>query len=82
MGLGGGRAVWSASEMLDGHDQSVDVPAHARSAHDSLSQKRLEDVLCRVVRYAPIPVAPDDPVARGTEVNLSEFAGEEEEQEE
>ena len=63
-------------------DDWICNPSHASFAHNGLPQKRLEDVLCRVVRYAPIPVAPDDPVARGTEVNLSEFAGEEEEQEE
>ena len=37
---------WSAEEMLDGHHQTVDIPAHARAAHKGILQKRLEEDLC------------------------------------
>ena len=37
---------WSAEEMLDGHHQRVDIPAHARTTHNGLLQKRLEENLC------------------------------------
>ena len=32
--------------MLDGQHQRVDIPAHARTAHKGLMQKRLEEDLC------------------------------------
>ena len=37
---------WSAEEMLDSQHQRVDIPAHARTAHRGLLQKRLEEDLC------------------------------------
>ena len=37
---------WSTGEKLDGQDQKVDIPTHARTAHESLLQKRLENDLC------------------------------------
>ena len=37
---------WSAEEMLDGQHPKVDFPAHARTAHKGLLQKRLEEGLC------------------------------------
>ena len=37
---------WSAEEMVDGQHQTVDIPAHARTAHKGLLQKRLEEDLC------------------------------------
>ena len=42
--LGGWATSWSAEGMLDGQHQKVDVPAHARTAHKGLMQKRLEDL--------------------------------------
>ena len=48
---------WSAEEMLDGQYQRVDVPAHARTAHKGLLQKRLD------------PSCPhNDPIGQGTEL--------------
>ena len=44
--LGGWAALWSAEEMFDGQHQTVDVPAHARTAHEGPPQKRLEEDLC------------------------------------
>ena len=44
--LGGWAAPWSAEEMLNRQHQRVDVPAHARTAHKGLLQKRLEEDLC------------------------------------
>ena len=44
--LGGWARPWSAEEMLDGQHQRVDIPVHARSAHNGLLQKRLEEDLC------------------------------------
>ena len=42
----GGRAIpWSAEKMLDGQHQRVDNPAHARTVHKGLLQKRLEEDL-------------------------------------
>ena len=32
-----------AEEMLDGHHQRLDIPAHARTAHKGHLQKRLEE---------------------------------------
>ena len=44
--LGGWATPWSAEEMLDGRRQRVDIPAHARTVHKGLLQKRLEEDLC------------------------------------
>ena len=44
--LRGCAALWSAEEMLYGQRQRVDVPIHARTAHDGFPQKRLEEDLC------------------------------------
>ena len=33
-------------EMLDGQQQRVDIPVHARTVHNGLLQKRLEEDLC------------------------------------
>ena len=53
--LGRWATPWSAEEMLDGQQQRVDNPAHARTAHSDLLQKkqnkkntekRLEEYLC------------------------------------
>ena len=43
--LGGWARPWLAEEMLDGQNQRVDHPAHARTAVKGLLQKRLEDNL-------------------------------------
>ena len=39
--------------MLGGQHQRVDVPAHARTAHKCLLQKRLEEDLCYIVLHVP-----------------------------
>ena len=44
--LGGWVTPWSAEKILDGQHQRVDTPAHARTAHKGLLQKRLEEDLC------------------------------------
>ena len=44
--LGGWTTSRSAEEILDRQRQRVDIPAHARTAHNGLSQKRLEEDLC------------------------------------
>ena len=44
--LGCRATPWSAEKMLDGQHQRLDIPAHARTAHNSLLQKRLEEDLC------------------------------------
>ena len=44
--LGGWATLWSAEEMLEGQHQRVDMPAHARTAHNGLLQKTLEDNIC------------------------------------
>ena len=43
--LGGLVTPWLAEEMLDGQYQRVELPAHARTAHKGLLQKRLEEDL-------------------------------------
>ena len=47
--LGGWTTPWSAEEMLDG--QCV----HARTAHNGLLQKRLEENFCWIVPHVPPP---------------------------
>ena len=44
--LEGWVTLWSAEEMLDGQLQRVDIPAHARSAHKGLLQKKTGRGLC------------------------------------
>ena len=51
--LGGWATPCSAEEMLDRTHQRVDIPAHARTVHKGLLQKRLEDDLCRIVHHVP-----------------------------
>ena len=54
--LGGWSAPWSAEEMLDGQHQRVDVPAHARTAHKGLLQKRLEENLCWIIPHISLTI--------------------------
>ena len=44
--FGGWATSWSAWEMLDEQRQTVDSPAHARTAHRGLMHQRLEEALC------------------------------------
>ena len=44
--LGGWATLWLAEEMLDGQHQRVNIPAHARTTHKGLLQKRLGEDLC------------------------------------
>ena len=44
--LGRRAAPWSAEEMLDGQHQRVDIPAHARTPHEGVLPKGLEEYLC------------------------------------
>ena len=41
--LEGWATPWSAEEMLNGQHQGVDIPAHARTDHQGLLQKRLDE---------------------------------------
>ena len=50
--LGAWATQRSAQDLLDGQRQRLDVPAHAGTTHDSLSKKRLEEYLCRIIRHA------------------------------
>ena len=43
--------IWSVEEML--LDQIVDIPAHAKTAHNGLLQKRLREDFYRIVCYVP-----------------------------
>ena len=52
--LGGWAMLWLAEEMLDGQHQRVDIPTHARTAHNL--QKRLEEDLHLIDSHVP-PVA-------------------------
>ena len=56
---------WLAEEILDRQTQRVDIPAHARTAHKGLLQKRLGIgfLLNRPLRL------PDNPFDQGTELN-------------
>ena len=49
--LGGWATPWSAEEMLHGQHQRVDIPAHARTAHNGFLQKRLGEDLCSIVPH-------------------------------
>ena len=58
----------SAKEILHGQHQRVAIPAHARTAHKGLLQKRLEDDLCWIVpRVLPTTQSATD----WTELNWS-----------
>ena len=53
--LAGWVMPWLAEKMLDGKNQRVDIPAHARTAHNGLLQRRkLEVGLCWIVPNAPL----------------------------
>ena len=52
--LGGWTLLWSAKEMFDEQHQRVDIPAHARTAHMGLLQKRLAEDLCWVILKVPL----------------------------
>ena len=65
--LGGWATPGSAEEMLDGQRQRVDIPAHVRTAHNDLLQKRSE----RGSLLDCPPCLPDDPIGRGTELNYT-----------
>ena len=45
--------LYNAEEKLDRQHRRVDIPAHARTAHKGLLQKRLEEDLCRIVPHVP-----------------------------
>ena len=45
--------LWSAQEILDGQHQRVDIPAHARTAHNGLLQKTQEGNLCGIICHVP-----------------------------
>ena len=50
----GGRATpWSEEEMMDGQHPRVEIPAHARTAHNGLLEKRLEENLRWIVCHVP-----------------------------
>ena len=51
--LGGWATSWSVEEMLDGQRQRVDISAHARTAHNGLLQKRLDEDLCWIICHVP-----------------------------
>ena len=51
--LGGWATPWSAKEMLDGQRKRVAIPAHARTAHNGLMQKKMEEDLCWIAPHVP-----------------------------
>ena len=58
----GWAVPWLAEGMLDGQHQSVDIPAHARTAHKGLLRKRGS--------WLNRPSCPrNDPISQGTELN-------------
>ena len=42
-----------AGEMLDGQSRRMDVRAQAKTAHDGLLQKGLEEDLCWIIFHVP-----------------------------
>ena len=48
----------SAEEMLDRQYQRVDIPVRAKTAHNGLLRKRLEEDLCWILPDVPL----DDPI--------------------
>ena len=46
--------AWLAEEMLDGQHLKVDIPAHARTAHQGLLQKGLEEDLLNRPSYVSL----------------------------
>ena len=66
---GGWAVLEQAEEMLDGQHQRVGIYAHARTAHDGLLHKRLEEDLCWIICHVLL----NKPVSQGTEVNWTTF---------
>ena len=56
--LGGWVLLWSAEEMLDGQHQRVDIPAHARTTHSGLLQKKNLEVPAELPVMGPSPPSP------------------------
>ena len=52
--FGGWAVPWLAEKILDEEYQRVDTPAHARTAHKGLLQKRLEEDLCLIIPHVPL----------------------------
>ena len=64
--------LWGwAEEMLDGQHRRVDIPAHARSAHKGLLQKRLEEDLCWIIPHV-CPTTKSIKVLTWTDQSLKE----------
>ena len=61
----GWATPWSAEEMLDEQHQRADIPAHGRTAHNGLLQKRLEEGHCWIVPHAPPPHSPTTQSIKG-----------------
>ena len=60
--LGGWWATpWSAEEMLDGQHQTVDIAAHATTAHWGHLQQRLEKSLLNRLSCPPPSTLPHTP---------------------
>ena len=51
--LGGRSTLWSAEEMLERQRQRADIPVHAKTAHNGLPHKRLDENLRRIVPHDP-----------------------------
>ena len=51
--LGEWGMPWSAEKMQAGQNQRRDIPAHARTAHKGLMQKRLEEDLYWIICHVP-----------------------------
>ena len=56
--FGGCVMRWSAEVMLDGQHQRVDIPSHARTAHNGLRQKTLEENVLNCLSRYPSPTFP------------------------
>ena len=56
---------WTAEEMLDGHNQRVDIPADARTCSQGPPAEKTGRGSLLNRPLSP----PDDPVGQGTELN-------------
>ena len=64
--IDGWAAPWSVEEMLDGQRQRVEIPAHARTAHQGLPQKKTGRGSLLYRPSCPL----NDPVSQKTGLNL------------
>ena len=63
--LGRWVTLWLAEEMLDVQHWKMDIPVQVRIAHKGFLQTRLEEDLCWIAPYVPLPPPPTTQSVKG-----------------